>query len=297
MKPTEAEMPDAAAAGAVVSDDLACAGCGYNLRTLESDGRCPECGLAVIQSITVMDRDAVRYGISLLHEGPAWLRWAGIGFLAYVAAAVGIAVDLALIDFPIAWSNVTSFILLLLVMLGASWLITRPSRGDLPSTRWYRQIGRVALVGCFIFHILTFLLVASKSLASNQLRVLEYVFFCVNGAAGVGGFLWLRALAVRMRRRVLARLVIVPIVGAAIMLVAALQYPGWIFVPSAFSRAEFIPSLAMIGGIFSLNRYSGASSYATLWFILGMNGIVLLAFGVELLRMAGEAARRFKRGG
>lgn len=33
-----------------IGEDLRCADCGYNLRTLAEDGRCPECGLAIAVS-------------------------------------------------------------------------------------------------------------------------------------------------------------------------------------------------------------------------------------------------------
>ena len=47
-----------------VADDLPCAGCGYNLRTAEASGSCPECGQPVEQSL----RDLLRYA------DPAWVR-------------------------------------------------------------------------------------------------------------------------------------------------------------------------------------------------------------------------------
>ena len=39
------------AAGGTVDDDVHCRTCGYNLRTLRTDGKCPECGEAVSDSI------------------------------------------------------------------------------------------------------------------------------------------------------------------------------------------------------------------------------------------------------
>jgi len=35
----------------IVEEDMPCASCGYNLRTLASDGRCPECGETVARSL------------------------------------------------------------------------------------------------------------------------------------------------------------------------------------------------------------------------------------------------------
>jgi hypothetical protein len=41
---------------AIVLEDLPCAGCGYNLRTLPARGHCPECGSAVGDSLFVFAR-------------------------------------------------------------------------------------------------------------------------------------------------------------------------------------------------------------------------------------------------
>ena len=41
---------------AVILRDLHCVGCGYNLRTMQFAGRCPECGLAVERSLLVLPR-------------------------------------------------------------------------------------------------------------------------------------------------------------------------------------------------------------------------------------------------
>jgi hypothetical protein len=48
----------------VIDTDLPCVRCGYNLRTLDRKGHCPECGLPVLLSIG---------GDSLAHASPRWL--------------------------------------------------------------------------------------------------------------------------------------------------------------------------------------------------------------------------------
>ena len=45
---------EACPSDALISRDLHCIGCGYNLRTMRFDGRCPECGLAVERSVLVL---------------------------------------------------------------------------------------------------------------------------------------------------------------------------------------------------------------------------------------------------
>jgi len=46
-------------AHARVADDLACIGCGYNLRTLMANAKCPECGLEVGNSLFVLAKPRV----------------------------------------------------------------------------------------------------------------------------------------------------------------------------------------------------------------------------------------------
>jgi hypothetical protein len=53
-----------------VTDDVPCRQCSYNLRTLPTDGFCPECGSLVAKSI---------YGNLLKFSDPAWVRKLGRG--------------------------------------------------------------------------------------------------------------------------------------------------------------------------------------------------------------------------
>jgi hypothetical protein len=53
-----------------VAGDLACIQCGYNLRTLHREAKCPECGLEVARS---MRGDRLRY------SDPAWLAKVAVG--------------------------------------------------------------------------------------------------------------------------------------------------------------------------------------------------------------------------
>ena len=56
--------PPVAAGDGIVDDDVICYRCGYNLRAARRDGRCPECGAAVIHSLQ---------GDLLCDTDPAWL--------------------------------------------------------------------------------------------------------------------------------------------------------------------------------------------------------------------------------
>ncbi len=69
----------------MIDHDLPCVGCGYNLRGLSVDARCPECAAAIGPS-----RDAHRQGAArLLHlGGRRWLLTLGAGTACLFLAAV-----------------------------------------------------------------------------------------------------------------------------------------------------------------------------------------------------------------
>src|SRR6266850_463492 len=59
-------------AHARVADDLPCAGCGYNLRSALANGKCPECGKAVGDSLFVLTKPEI-VGQSLRTIGNTYL--------------------------------------------------------------------------------------------------------------------------------------------------------------------------------------------------------------------------------
>jgi hypothetical protein len=87
--------PTPPAKGYPVADDLTCVRCGYNLRGLASDGRCPECGETVERSLR---------GFPLVSEFTRALRLFHIEFLLGAASwglvFTGIGMILALPAFP-----------------------------------------------------------------------------------------------------------------------------------------------------------------------------------------------------
>jgi len=50
------EVPDSTVVGETVQTDVPCHACGYNLRGLSPDGRCPECGRALDETLIAYDR-------------------------------------------------------------------------------------------------------------------------------------------------------------------------------------------------------------------------------------------------
>ncbi len=79
-------------AGDHIADDLACAECGYNLRTLAYDANCPECGMSVLVS-TRGDRlsAAPSAWLDVLVHGAWWLRASVV--LAFPIVYLGVALS------------------------------------------------------------------------------------------------------------------------------------------------------------------------------------------------------------
>jgi hypothetical protein len=109
-----------------VSEDLPCLKCGYNLRGLPLDGRCPECGTAIGRST---------YGNALRFSEPAWVRqlaggarWILWGNL-YVVAAAFLA-QIALLGGMSYATTSWSIMIPGLVWLVGCWKLTTPDPAE-----------------------------------------------------------------------------------------------------------------------------------------------------------------------
>jgi len=181
------DTPDA---GAVVSDDMPCARCGYNVRGLTYDGRCPECFTPVARSV---------HGNLLRYAEPAWLEKVKfgivlklwnllIGVVISVVAGIGVA-----FGFPMALMQVAGLIGVCLG-LWALFLVTSPEptvgTGDAVGT--LRKVIRTAAVLGFFGGQL-------QQIAPG--RMILVVFVAILGLAGIvamfGEFVYFRRFARR----------------------------------------------------------------------------------------------------
>ena len=110
--------------GAIVAD-LPCVACGYNLRGLSLDGRCPECGMAVERSTR---------GNLLRFCEPRWVETLASGtnwILASLAASIGVsALSAALVfigNIPVPWRLIV--LPIWLAKLVGFWKLTAPNSG------------------------------------------------------------------------------------------------------------------------------------------------------------------------
>lgn len=136
-------MTDALPLLTVLTEDTPCRRCGYNLRGLSRDSRCPECHSPIALSI---HRDLLRFAdpqwLNRLTRGCWWILW-GIPAL-IVSGGAGLALSAFGFNLP------ALFIVFLGSLVGVygAWLLTAPDPGKLVAERWWssRRIVRVGII-------------------------------------------------------------------------------------------------------------------------------------------------------
>ncbi|MFN0137671.1 MAG: hypothetical protein ACKVS9_16320 [Phycisphaerae bacterium] len=129
-----AATPNVLDPSGIVSGDCPCRRCGYNLRGLHGDNRCPECGTAIGLSVL---------GDLLRFADVAWLRQLILG-LRFIFAGIVAAVVLNYACVQILTRGANGLANLIdaagaLVLLGGAWIVTMPD----PSGLGEAQYGRV----------------------------------------------------------------------------------------------------------------------------------------------------------
>lgn len=169
-----------------VADDVPCRKCGYNLRGLGADGRCPECGAPVAVSLV---------GSLLRYSSPQWLRTLSrgavliiCGFLVVVGTSffVGVARSLRFIS-AVALLRALGLVGHIVAFIGC-WLITEPDPSgvgeDLYGT--YRRLIRVLLAVAIVDTAVT-MSSPTTFLDSSQMLMVKS-FRIVAGLAAVVGY-------------------------------------------------------------------------------------------------------------
>ena len=141
-------------APSVVQNDSPCRKCGYNLRGLSPDGRCPECGTAVGLSL---------HGDLLRYCDPAWVQTVARGFRLMIngIAVIVVAVIIGMIAGGLGWGPGNLIVEVVAVVgwllhLGGTWLATEPDPSGLGEDQYgtARRIIRIGAAASVVGHVL-----------------------------------------------------------------------------------------------------------------------------------------------
>ncbi len=134
--------------GGVIGGDLSCLTCGYNLRGLARDGRCPECANPIERSAR---------GDLLACADPQWLRRLGVG-VQLMLWFIGMSAGLGTIGLPIALSedglspliSVPAVFLLSLLFIASAFCISTPEPRTVGQNHVITMRGLVRACALFI---------------------------------------------------------------------------------------------------------------------------------------------------
>ena len=175
-------------------EDIACLRCGYNLRGLDPNGVCPECGTAIGQST---HGDLLRFcdpaWVLTLHSGMSWII-GGIAFSILSAFVVG-----AVAASGGAGQAATIAITFLgqLITIVAYWKLTAPdpSRSGMDEGFDVRQLVRVTVIAGFVLALL-------QQIIGELGRIPLTIVSIASGIVGIitffAIFIYVRRLALRI---------------------------------------------------------------------------------------------------
>ncbi len=193
-----------------VDQDLYCLKCGYNLRTLQSEGRCPECNIAVSRSVL---------GNALYNCDPKWVARLALG-IAWIMWGIVVGVGALLVLRMLSEASVSLLVPGIFfygfVFIG-SWLLTTPNKGGCqePSGISSRKLVRaslLALLGCILAESIAIAIKADTTYTYYCLVVFTLAWYLTSLA-------FCRRLAVLLGDRQLVKQFRVLILGAVLFVV------------------------------------------------------------------------------
>jgi len=313
----------------VIITDVYCRRCGYNLRGLRHDGRCPECGTPVGLST---------FGDLLRFADPDWVDKLALG-IKYILWGLAITIVTGLVGSCLtSWAG-TGSVILQVVLLAAglvgvygAWLLTEPDPSGLGEDRYLtaRKLIRIALIVGLLNSCLQVLQPASLG-ASRALAFGLLLLGAVAGIIGLVGefakFTYLGVLADRvpapdlakrarfLRWAILSVGVLATLAGLAAFVLASVPLPaGVITGPNMVPAPTSAPSVTGPGvnvavqstnpnvtvspttgaGTFGAAGPAMGGGLMAFGCIAGVAGLVALVFWVMAIFLQYRLGNRFK---
>ena len=187
-----------------IDADVPCVKCGYNLRTLPIDGKCPECALSVAESLDAQRRLAIRLGQDLAEQPRRWLITVASAIIAFLVCVVLSMLIVASVRASNANQPSHQFLvgfgILILLMTLAVWLMTQRPRPELVWGTWWRWAFRGAMTLFMVFAAIA-IARAWRGPPPRPIGWAELMFWYSSAAATMAGFACLSHVAGRLRRR------------------------------------------------------------------------------------------------
>ena len=267
----QGEVPGVPPAAEAVNEDIPCRKCAYNLRSMRTDGRCPECGTSVWVSLQ---------GTLLRYSDPNWVETIRRGFARMIAGItiVVAAMILAIILSAMRLFNVVSLVQLVgiagwLIYMWGIWLITEPDPSGLGEDQYgtSRKIIRVGVVCQAVGQVLEFVQEDRMPPGAALLLTIVAVLLGIVGLVAIYAQLqYLQKLALRIPDLKLS------------------QRSGFLKLAIVISYGTLIVSglgvVLLGGGVGSVVFGLGAA----------LGGLALLVFALMYLRLLGRMKKSFQ---
>ena len=271
-------VPGFTDAQGVVATEIPCRKCGYNLRGLHVEGRCPECGRAVGLSVR---GDFLRYSdpgwVRKLHRGIRMIIWAIVVIV--LGVLLGIALGIGMGNAAVAAAApVTAMLVGYVLYLVGTWLLTEPDPSGVGEDQYgtSRKIIRIALVLGVVNQAIEIARQFAPIPAAlhSTLTLIGFVFSLAGLVAIFAQLQYLKKLAMRIPDPQLA--------GRAHFLMYAI----------AISYGVVIV-FGILTGLLAGTAGAAGGPVAAVGCIMGITGIAVLVFAIMYLLMIERMGKRF----